>query len=137
MQTTDAQQHPMLATAPQAYANGSVAGVRPFPTTQPQLMANGLAATDANNQIALRNRFPNSMIRMSNYQFPHGISPEHSGLALGSGDPNAPNMLSSLGGIDEQAELAARIRKMKGKKANIPPFVQKLSQWVPTMCPIL
>src|SRR5690606_17556890 len=87
MQTTDAQQHPMLATAPQTYSNGCVAGGRPFATTQPQRMGNGLNATDANNQIALRNRFPNSKIRMSNCQCPHGISPEPSGLALANGDP--------------------------------------------------
>lgn len=127
---TDAHNNGVMGTAAGFGANGLVNGTGY--RAQTHSMSNGLtASTDAGNQIALRNRYNQSvMLRNPQYQF--GAQPlhtDHNSLSLSNGDPTAGVGGSMMTGmVDEQAELAARIRKMKGKKANIPPFVQKLSQ---------
>lgn len=112
------------------YANGISNGDARFGTLQHAanvLASNGVG--DPNNQLALRARVPNQIMRLGQqYGYPNNnMNGDNSALLAGPG--GVPNLaLPTNFALDEQAELQARIRKIKNKKSNIPPFVQKLSQ---------
>ncbi|RPA77480.1 hypothetical protein BJ508DRAFT_170864 [Ascobolus immersus RN42] len=114
------------------YANGLANGDTRYGALQHgNVLGGGSALADTNNQLALRARVPNQIMRLGpQYGFPgnNNMGGDNTGLMAGGGVPNLG--LPTNFALDEQAELQARIRKIKNKKANIPPFVQKLSQFV-------
>lgn len=87
-----------------------------------------LALNDSNQVARITNR-NNQLMRIS--QGPYYPGPGHTAglgessqiLGTGAGIPTGAGS-----NLDIYGELAPLIRKAKGKKANIPPFVQKLSQ---------
>ena len=95
------------------------------------------AALNENNQLARIANRSSSLMRLPQAQY---YTQQGVGTALVDGNQNQPLVSgSSLGigvgvgpgvgiGGDMYGDLAPLIRKAKGKKANIPPFVQKLSQ---------
>ena len=96
----------------------------------PAAAATNLALNDSNQVARIPNRNNQLMRLNAYYQGPGPAATDlgNSAQALGNGGGLSGN---GVGATDLEAiygELAPLIRKAKSKKANIPPFVQKLSQ---------
>ncbi|KAF8426702.1 hypothetical protein EV426DRAFT_687689 [Tirmania nivea] len=104
-------------------------GNRAPAATSNAAQALNLGLNDSNQVARITNR-NNQLMRIpqgSYYSGPGhtaGLGENSQILGAGTGMP------TGVGNLDIYGDLAPMIRKAKGKKANIPPFVQKLSQFV-------
>src|SRR5690606_16476679 len=90
MPAADVHANGVMGNAAGFGANGLVNGTGYRP--QSHAMANGMTATvDAGNQLALRNRYNHSVMRLNpTYQFGgQPLAADHTGLSLANGDPTA------------------------------------------------